>query len=99
MEREALKKTPSADGRSICFGDIPSDLHSCGLKKHLDRMEGMRVTDVFGDIVETWIDFEYRGYEFSAHDNFGNYWLWAQNDCPDDVLLAVLTYCRTAEPL
>lgn len=96
-----MRTTVMSDG-SICFGDIPSDLHGMGLAEHLRRAPGFAVNNVIGDAVETWIAFTYKGHSFSAHDTFGSYNLFSETNVPQSVRDDVLAVCRTpsmAEPM
>ena len=46
-------------------------------------------------ITQAWIDFSYRGYDFSVNDQFGSYLFFVSNpNCPDEDLEAVLSHCQ-----
>jgi len=44
-----------------------------------------------------WIDFTYRGHQFSINNQFGNYWFFVDNpQCSEEILEAVLGHCELA---
>jgi hypothetical protein len=77
------------------FGDLPQTVLWHDLRDHIERLEGAAITDFVTDnVTEAWIDFTYRGYKFSANDQFGDYWFFVDDPkCPDDILEAVLSHC------
>jgi hypothetical protein len=53
------------------------------------------VTD---EVIETWVDFTYRNYEFSINDQHGEFWFFAETrGCPEDVLLEIARQCEKIE--
>ena len=78
------------------FGEFPQTVLWYELRDHISRLDGAVVTDFITDnVTEAWIDFSYRGYRFSVNDQFGDYWFFVDDPrCPDDVLKAVLSYCK-----
>jgi hypothetical protein len=50
------------------------------------------VTD---DVTEAWIEFRYRGHQFSANTQLGAWWLFVTDPaCPAAILEAVVEHCR-----
>jgi hypothetical protein len=78
------------------FGDLPESLGWYQLRKHIEHLDGAQVTDFITDnITEVWIDFAYRGHQFSINNQFGEYWFFVENpQCSDEVLQAVLDHCE-----
>lgn len=78
------------------FGDLPQTVLWYELRDHIERFDGAAVTGFVTDhVTEAWIDFSYRGYQFSVNDQFGDYWFFVDNpECPDKILEAVLSHCE-----
>ncbi|HSE32035.1 MAG TPA: hypothetical protein VLA93_10725 [Pyrinomonadaceae bacterium] len=78
------------------FGDLPESLGWYQLRKHIEHLDGAQVTDFITDnITEVWIDFAYRGHQFSINNQFGEYWFFVENpQCSDELLQAVLDHCE-----
>ena len=79
------------------FGDLPESIGWNQLKDHIKRLDGAQVTAFITDhITEVWIDFTYRGHEFSINNQFGEYWFFVDNPkCADEILEAVLGHCAS----
>jgi len=46
------------------------------------------------DFTELWMDFSFRGYDFSINTQMGDYWFLAENpDCPEEILLEIAAHC------
>ena len=57
------------------------------LKDQLTKSPGVTVTKFLDSTTETWIDFEYRGFSFTAHNPLNDFWLFvADPACPDELL-------------
>jgi len=78
------------------FGSLPQTVLWQALRDHIDRMPGVTVTSFVSDFVtEAWIDFTYRGQEFSVNDQFGDYWFFVKDPaCPDVILDEILNYSQ-----
>ncbi len=77
-----------ADG-SRHFADVPW-LPPLLLKQRLEANEGVRVTGFLDGIDEAWIDFEYGGHSFTAHNPLNEYCLFVHDPfCPGDLLSVV----------
>ncbi|HRH38060.1 MAG TPA: hypothetical protein PK760_06930 [Flavobacteriales bacterium] len=78
------------------FASLPQTVMWYGLRDHLAKLAGARVTRFLtDDITEAWIDFTFRGHAFTVNDQFGEYWFFVDDPtCPDQVLNEVLEYCR-----
>lgn len=61
------------------------------LKRRLIDTPGVRVTAFIDSPAETWIDFEYAGHAFSAHNPLNDFWLFVRDPaCPAAVLRDVV---------
>jgi len=78
------------------FGDLPQTVLWHGLRDHIEGLSGAAVTGfVTDEVTEAWIDFSYRGHEFSVNDQYGEYWFFVRDpECPDEILEAVLSHCK-----
>jgi len=81
------------------FGDLPQTILWYGLRKHIKKLDGAKITDFVTDhVTEAWIDFSYREHQFSINDQLGAYWFFVHDPrCSDKILEEVLSHC--AEPL
>ena len=77
------------------FGELPQSVLWYDLRDYIEGLDGADLTEFVTDgITEAWIEFKYRGYQFSVNDQFGEYWFFVDDPhCPDDVLEEVLAYC------
>ena len=57
------------------------------LKAQLTRCEGVTIKAFVDAVVETWIDFNYGGHEFSTHSSFNDFWLFVRDPCCPEKLL------------
>jgi hypothetical protein len=74
-----------ADG-SRHFAEIPWR-PPLELKQLLLGAPGVSVTAFIGSATETWIDFEYAGHAFSAHNPLNGFWLFVRDpECPQKLL-------------
>jgi hypothetical protein len=78
------------------FGDLPESIDWHQLRDHIDRLDGVQITDFITDnVTEVWIDFFYRGQQFSVNNQFGEYWFFVDNPrCKEEILEAVLGHCE-----
>jgi hypothetical protein len=78
------------------FGELPQSISWYALRDHIRKLKGAVVTQFLTDgVTEAWIDFTYRGSEFSVNDQFGSYWFFVSNpNCADEDLEAVLSHCQ-----
>jgi hypothetical protein len=65
------------------------------LMDHLEALEGLEITGIVSDdVVETWVDFDYKEKPFSINDQNGDYWFFAEDPhCPENILLDIVTHC------
>lgn len=77
------------------FGALPQTVLWYELRDHIKKLAGATVTGfITDDVTEAWIDFTYRGQQFSVNDQYGEYWFFvADPQCPDELLTAVLAHC------
>lgn len=61
------------------------------LKRALEAAPGVTLTKfVTDDVTEAWLDFEFRGHQFSANNQFDEWWLFVQEpSCPPEILAAL----------
>jgi len=78
------------------FASLPGTESWDSLRGHLKRLEGVSGTSIITDeVTEAWIDFLYRGHEFSVNNQCGEYWFFVEDPaCPPEVLEAVLAHCK-----
>ena len=78
------------------FGDLPATVIWYDLRDHVAKLDGATITGFVTDhVTEAWIDFTYRGHNFSVNDQNGDYWFFVEDPaCPDDILLSVLSHCE-----
>jgi hypothetical protein len=78
------------------FAELPQTVSWDRLFKHIKKLSGVTDANLLTDnVTEAWIDFSYRGHQFSVNNQFGNYWLFVQDpDCPVEVLEAVVSHCK-----
>jgi hypothetical protein len=82
----------ATDGSRI-FGELPQRVLWYEFADHMRALPGVDVTQVLTIIIGGWVDFTYRGHEFSVNDPLGDYWFFVKDPtCPDDILLAVLEH-------
>ena len=86
--RAALLDFRMHDG-SRHFAEVPWR-PPLALRQRLLDAPGVRVTTFIDSGVETWIDFEYAGHTFSAHNPLNDFWLFVRDpSCPESVLREV----------
>ena len=78
------------------FGELPQTVLWYELRDHIARLDGAAVTGLVTDhVTEAWIDFNYRGHQFTINDQFGEYWFFVEDrECPDDILESILSHSR-----
>jgi hypothetical protein len=64
------------------------------LRRRVERLPGAAVTALIDTPIETWIDFTYGGFRFSAHNPMNEFWLFVEEPgCPDEILQDVESAC------
>jgi hypothetical protein len=78
------------------FVELPETVFFDVLRDYAAKLKGTRITDFITDwVTEVWLDFEYRGHEFSVNDKFGDYWFFVEDpNCPDEILHEVAKHFR-----
>lgn len=78
------------------FAALPETETWESLHEHVSGLEGVSGAGVITDeVTEAWIDFSYRGHEFSINNQHGDYWFFVVDPaCPVEVLEAVLSHCK-----
>jgi len=93
-----LLNTEMHDG-SRMFATLPEthDLESPQwhlLRNRIEQLPGARLEGFLtDDVTEAWIDFAYRGHQFSLNNQGGEWWFFVTTpSCPDDVLRDVVEH-------
>ena len=78
------------------FADMPEAVFFDDFADHTEKLEGAEITEFITDgVVEMWLDFEYRGHQFSVNNQHGDYWFFVKDsDCPEEILLEVCDHFR-----
>jgi hypothetical protein len=78
------------------FGELPQSATWYKLRGHIGKLDGASVTEFITDqVTEAWIDFTFRGYEFTVNNQFGEYWFFVNDaQAPEELLKLVLFHCR-----
>jgi hypothetical protein len=78
------------------FVDLPEAVFFDDFADHVEELEGAEITEFITDgVVEMWLDFDYRGHQFSVNNQFGDYWFFVRDPhCPDEILLEVIDHFR-----
>jgi len=91
MTNRPLLNETMSDGSRL-FLQLPQTCLPSSLLRQIVRLGGMP-TDFVSDWVtgETWIDFGYKGWKFSIHNPYGEYWFFAENsECPEAILQSMI---------
>jgi hypothetical protein len=63
------------------------------LKQRVLELPGATVTAFLDAPIETWLDFDYRGHQFSAHNPVSDFWLFVRDpSCPEELLREVKNF-------
>lgn len=83
---------------SRMFGDPIQHVPWDQLRDHFAAMPGAEVTAFVTDhVTEAWIDFTYKGHNFSVNTQYGEYWFFVDDPtCSEEVLQEVLDYSALA---
>jgi hypothetical protein len=80
------------------FGGLP-ETHTeppewYALRDAVGALSGAALTGfVTDDVTEAWVEFHFRGQDFSVNNQHGNWWFFvADPSCPDELLVAVLDH-------
>ena len=78
------------------FVDLPEVVFFDELYDHTEELDGVEITEFITDgTVGMWLDFEFRGHDFSVTNRFGDYWFFvADANCPDEILLEIIEHFR-----
>jgi hypothetical protein len=69
------------------------------LLRHLRRLPGLCITKrrSWHLTDDYWIEFTWRGFQFSIDSPFVHYWIHRTRDCPDDVFQELLDHVGTLQ--
>jgi len=83
-------------GGSRNFMDLPGKIIAADdLYEYLGKLDGVKTKGVAADFTEVWMDFSFRGYDFSINTQMGDYWFFAENpECPEEILLEIAAHCE-----
>ena len=78
------------------FVDLPEAVFFDEFADHVERLEGAEITEFITDgVLEMWLDFDFRGHQFSVNNQFGDYWFFVRDpNCADEILLEVIDHFR-----
>ncbi len=78
------------------FVDLPEVVFFDDFYDHVKELDGAEITEFITDgTIGMWLDFEFRGHEFSVTNQFGDYWFFVEDsECPDEILLEVIEHFR-----
>ena len=79
------------------FMDLPTDVIDWnGLYDYLGKLDGVKKTGFLTDgVTEVWMDFSFRGYDFSVNNQMGEYWFFVENPgCPEEILTEIAGHCE-----
>ena len=79
---------------SRLFLQLPQTYPPSSLLRQIVRLGGTITAFVSDEITgETWIDFGYKGWKFSIHNPYGEYWFFVKNPaCPENILHRLAEY-------
>ena len=79
------------------FVELPEECSWDEFRRHIANLPGTKVTNHLTDhVTEMWLDFSFRGHDFTVNNQFGDYWFFVRDAfCPDDILVAVIEHCET----
>ncbi len=73
------------------FTDLPMTCDWYDVRDHVRALPGAVLTRFITDnVTEAWIDFTYRGHQFSINDQYGDYWFFVEDPaCPNEILVEI----------
>lgn len=80
------------------FADLPETFFFDRLREIAGTLEGAVETGFLTDwVTEVWLDFVYRGHNFSINNQNGEYWFFVDDpECPDEILTEVIEHFENA---
>lgn len=78
------------------FVDLPMVVFFDELYEHIEELDGAEITEFTADgVVEMWLDFRFRGHNFSVTNQYADYWFFVEDpNCPDEILLEIIEHFR-----
>ncbi len=79
------------------FVNLPTDVIDWSdLYNYLGELNGVKKTGFLTDnVTEVWMDFSFRGHDFSVNNQMGEYWFFNENpDCPEQILIEIAEHCE-----
>jgi len=75
------------------FAALPQSRPPLRVLIHVLALPGALPTAYVPSVVESWIDFRYKGHKFSVNNQFGEFWFFVQDaTCPESVLARVAAH-------
>ncbi len=78
------------------FVDMPEVVFFDEVADHVEELDGAEITEFLTDgVVEMWLEFEYRGHEFTVNNHLGDYLFFVEDaDCPEEILFEIVDHFR-----
>ena len=79
------------------FMDLPTDIIGWSdLYNYLGKLDGVKKTGFLTDnVTEVWMDFSFRGHNFSVNNQMGEYWFFTENpNCSEEILTEIAEHCE-----
>ena len=77
---------------SLFFFDMPASISWDELHARIESLDDAQITNFFSDlIVGFWLDFTFRGHQFSVNNPMGEYWFFVEDaTCSPEILNVVV---------
>ena len=78
------------------FVDMPEVVFFDEVADHVEVLDGAEITEFLTDgVIEMWLEFEYRGHNFSVNNQLGDYLFFVDDaDCPEEILFEIVDHFR-----
>ncbi|WP_428304827.1 hypothetical protein [Lacipirellula sp.] len=91
MHYQGLLESPYPHISPRKFAELPFSRSWQDMFSQLEQLDGCQIVRFTGEDRDTWIVFDYRGFEFGMHDRGAIIEFTVSNyDCPEDLLSGVL---------
>lgn len=73
------------------FLDVPESVSWGEMRQATERLNGAKITGYVSDeVIEMWLDFNFRGQSFSINNPCGEFWFFVDDaDCPNEILIEI----------
>lgn len=82
------------------FADIPEIVLPSRMWTIIARLPGTEMKSFLASVgeIEAWIEFRYRGFDFTVNNQNREYWLFVrQPECPEEILREVAGHCAAGQ--